>query len=329
MINIGGMHTGAPLTLASGPTKLPPRRSTSILNFGTKLECPVGWCQGGSLAGSRSQDCRINIETPCLTAMDMVKCSRGVTIQSFAFSLSKPSTYFYLPPRPEGPISSTLAPPRPRSFISPATQPIMSAPPNVLLFATGSVATIKLQPLVTSLLQHRLNLRVIVSPSAERFLSAIDLALLTSVVTVYRNEDEWAQPWTRGDPVLHIELRKWADLLLIAPLSANSLARMAGGLCDGLGLSVVRAWDTTATVAAPEGGVARRKMILVAPAMNTQMYLHPLTEEHLTKLRSWAWIRVLPPVEKLLACGDLGVGGMMEVANIVGNVVGELGLDIP
>ncbi|KAI5850089.1 hypothetical protein BZA05DRAFT_338721 [Tricharina praecox] len=196
----------------------------------------------------------------------------------------------------------------------------MSSAPNVLLFATGSVATIKLPQLVTSLLAHRLSLRVIISPSAERFLSAGDLTALSSAVPVYRNEDEWAQPWQRGDPVLHIELRKWADLLLIAPLSANSLARMAGGLCDGLGLSVVRAWD---------GVARRRKMILVAPAMNTQMYLHPLTEEQLAKLRSWGWINVLPPVQKLLACGDMGIGGMMEVADIVAHVVAELGLDTP
>lgn len=223
-------------------------------------------------------------------------------------------------------------------YNSSATQTIiMSSAPNVLLFATGSVATIKLPQLVTSLLAHRLSLRVIISPSAERFLSAGDLTALSSAVPVYRNEDEWAQPWQRGDPVLHIELRKWADLLLIAPLSANSLARMAGGLCDGLGLSVVRAWDVTATVAAREeeqeqeqkGVARRRKMILVAPAMNTQMYLHPLTEEQLAKLRSWGWINVLPPVQKLLACGDMGIGGMMEVADIVAHVVAELGLDTP
>lgn len=77
---------------------------------------------------------------------------------------------------------------------------------------------------------------------------------------------------------------------------------------------------TTATVAAAEGSAARRKVILVAPAMNTQVYLHPLIEEQLTKLRSWGWIRVLSFVERLLVCGDLGVGGMMVVADIVGNV---------
>lgn len=88
---------------------------------------------------------------------------------------------------------------------------------------------------------------------------------------------------------------------------------MAGGLCDGLGLSVVRAWST-----------GSGKKILVAPAMNTQMYLHPLTEQHSSILRTWKWVEILDPVSKLLACGDLGVGAMMEVEDIVERVVGAL-----
>jgi len=213
--------------------------------------------------------------------------------------------------------------------------------PNVLLLATGSVATIKLPLLVTLLLQYPLNLRVILTPTAERFLSVSDVSSIASQVQLYRNEDEWAKPWARGDPVLHIELRKWADLMLIAPLSANTLASMAAGLCNGLGMSVVRAWDTTDSMGDRGGGMGeavgggtvarraggRRKMILVAPAMNTQMYLHPLTEQHLDVLRNWQWVDILSPVEKTLACGDIGVGGMMEVPQIVDNVVSILALD--
>jgi phosphopantothenoylcysteine decarboxylase len=219
---------------------------------------------------------------------------------------------------------------------APAAYAYNPAYPNILLFATGSVATIKLPLLVDTLLKYPVNLIVILSPTARRFLTDTTLDALSRVVKLYTNEDEWLQPWNRGDPVLHIELRKWADMLLIAPLSAHSLASMAGGLCAGLGLSVVRAWDTTAKVG--DRGVTttgseekkmlgKRKMILVAPAMNTQMYLHPLTEEHLAKLREWGWVRILKPVEKLLACGDLGVGGMMEVPDIVAAVLEELGLD--
>ncbi|KAI5783541.1 phosphopantothenoylcysteine decarboxylase [Geopyxis carbonaria] len=241
----------------------------------------------------------------------------------------------------------------------------MSHHPNVLLLATGSVATIKLPQLATQLLTHGLNVQVVLTPTAERFLAPAEVAALEAAVTVWRDADEWARPWTRGDSVLHIELRKWADLLLVAPLSANSLAEMAGGLCAGLGMCVVRAWDTRGRVgdrgadgvvvagaaagsveedegwraavaslgelAEEEGrrnveGQRGRKMILVAPAMNTHMYLHPLTEQHLAVLRSWGWVRVLEPVEKTLACGDVGVGGMMEVETIVERVLAQLGI---
>lgn len=207
--------------------------------------------------------------------------------------------------------------------------------PNVLLLATGSVATIKL-PLLVSLLQEQpLNVQVILTPSAERFLPPDVQQALAARVKVWRNEDEWARPWARGDSVLHIELRKWADLMLIAPLSANSLGAIASGLCNGLGLSVVRAWDTTGCVGnrAPGGTqpaeqTAQPKLILVAPAMNTQMFLHPLTAQQLAVLESWHWFEVLRPIEKALACGDVGVGAMCEPQQLVNTVLVRLGLAV-
>ena len=76
-----------------------------------------------------------------------------------------------------------------------------------------------------------------------------------------------------GDPVAHIELRRWADALVIAPLSANTLAKAAAGMADGLLTCVLRAWDWN-------------KPALLAPAMNTAMWESPLTEAHLGA-RSW------------------------------------------
>jgi len=211
---------------------------------------------------------------------------------------------------------------------------------NLLVFATGSVATVKLPLLVDLLLQRPLNVQVIVTPTAERFLSPQELQSIASKVHIWRNDDEWAFRWTRGDPVLHIELRKWADMMLIAPLSANSLAAIASGLSNGLGLSIIRAWDTTGFVGDRSPGTLGqqqlevtdgvgsqnkpKKKILVAPAMNTQMYIHPLTDQQLSILETWGWFKILKPVEKMLACGDIGVGGMMEVEQIVDNVSQEL-----
>src|SRR5262245_20486764 len=74
--------------------------------------------------------------------------------------------------------------------------------------------------------------------------------------------------YQRDDPVLHIELRRWADLLVIAPLDANTLAKLAYGLSDNLLTCLYRAWD-------------RRRPIVLAPAMNTFMWENPLTDRHL------------------------------------------------
>lgn len=177
---------------------------------------------------------------------------------------------------------------------------------NVLIGCTGSVATIKL-PLLVQKLQETIPtvaIKVIVTQHAEHFFSAADLP---KEVPVLRDQDEWDSWKGRGDPVLHIELGKWADLFVIAPLDANSLAKMAGGLCDNLLLCTARAWDL--------GG----KPFFFAPAMNTRMWEHPVTGQQVQVLRSWG-LREIPCVAKTLMCGDTGQGAMAEVDTIVGTV---------
>src|SRR5205814_1321206 len=90
------------------------------------------------------------------------------------------------------------------------------------------------------------------------------------------DEDEWpgrsaGRHYQRDDPVLHIELRRWAELLVIAPLDANTLAKLAQGLCDNCLTCVWRAWDPG-------------RPVVLAPAMNTLMWEHPLTARHLRQL---------------------------------------------
>ncbi|KAK4549710.1 hypothetical protein LTR36_005011 [Oleoguttula mirabilis] len=207
---------------------------------------------------------------------------------------------------------------------------------HLLLAATGSVATIKIPNIVEALAKYdNLSIRILLSESASKFLQGqsfeqpclATIAKMKNVDGIYHDEDEWRKPWVRGDSILHIELRRWADLMVIAPLSANSLAKLALGLSDNLISSVVRAWDATGMIDQARPGVPLpydgKKGIIVAPAMNTAMWHHPLTAEHMRRLsETWSvdnggWFEVLRPIEKELACGDTGSGAMHDWKLIV------------
>ena len=113
----------------------------------------------------------------------------------------------------------------------------------------------------------------------------------------------------------------WAHLLVIAPMSANLLAKVTAGLCDNLLTNVIRVWDTTITTvttatSSPSSSSAAAT-IIVAPSMNDRMFTHPLTAKQLATLDEWKWFEVLPAQVKLLACGDVGQGGMCEWSEIV------------
>ncbi|XP_078189846.1 phosphopantothenoylcysteine decarboxylase isoform X4 [Callithrix jacchus] len=110
----------------------------------------------------------------------------------------------------------------------------------------------------------------------------------------------------RSDPVLHIDLRRWADLLLVAPLDANTLGKVASGICDNLLTCIIRAWD-------------RSKPLIFCPAMNTAMWEHPITAQQVDQLKAFGYVEI-PCVAKKLVCGDKGLGAMAEVGTIVDKV---------
>ncbi|MCS7167207.1 MAG: flavoprotein [Gemmatales bacterium] len=210
---------------------------------------------------------------------------------------------------------------------------------KIILGVTGSVAAIRTPVLFETLTQRGHEVRVVVTESAEYFW---DASVLPGG-SILRDADEWprrrlGQVYQRDDPILHIELRRWADLLLVAPLDAHTLAKFALGLCDNLLTCIYRAWH-------------RERPIVLAPAMNTAMWEHPATLRHLSQLLAdhavspWndAWtavteatalchhinqacpkLRVLAPVVKRLACGDEGLGAMVEVSTIVSAVEAAL-----
>lgn len=194
---------------------------------------------------------------------------------------------------------------------------------KVLLGVTGSVAAIYTRELFGELRAASHDVKVVATKSACYFFDPDSIADTGAgydrdVITL--DDDEWpGGQYRRGDPVLHIELRRWADLLLIAPLDANTLAKFALGLADNCLTCVYRAWDRT-------------RPMVIAPAMNTLMWEHPATIRHLRQLaddmgaaaplgqslpdlvewinRQTGPLRIVPPVTKRLACDDVGNGAM-------------------
>lgn len=196
---------------------------------------------------------------------------------------------------------------------------------RIILGATGSVAAVRVPVLCAALLKQGHEVRVAATEPALYFFDRGDLP---RSVELYRDADEWpGSLYARGDDVLHIELRRWADLLVVAPLDANSLAKFALGLCDNLLTCLFRAWDF-------------EKPAVLAPAMNTLMWDKPATSRHLAQLwldqtgatsppLDWSLetaaehfaarapsLILIPPQSKRLACGDVGMGAMAEAPAI-------------
>ncbi|MFN4260490.1 MAG: flavoprotein [Gemmataceae bacterium] len=205
---------------------------------------------------------------------------------------------------------------------------------NVLLGVTGSVAAIKTPLLFEQLGQAGHRVQIVATNSALYFFDPAAIhpqnpkAPERNPAVVRIDADEWpgaaeGRRYQMGEPVLHIELRRWAELLLIAPLDANTLAKLANGLSDNCLTCVWRAWDPN-------------RPVVLAPAMNTLMWDHPLTVRHLRQLvedhgpprlerdELIAWInrhhprlRIVPPQSKRLACGDVGMGALADLAEIM------------
>lgn len=197
--------------------------------------------------------------------------------------------------------------------------------PRVLVGASGSVATVKVPEIATRLAEVA-EVCVVLTKSAEFFLqrakdydAAAHAKFCTAMqlpddeqgkITIVRDHDEWEAWDVVGDSVRHIELKDWADVMLLAPLSANTLGKLANGLADNLLTCIARAWITT-------------KPFLFAPAMNTDMWSHPITARQLRLLNELGY-KMIPPVEKKLACGVVGNGGLATVDSIVAFTLDQL-----
>jgi phosphopantothenoylcysteine decarboxylase/phosphopantothenate--cysteine ligase len=167
---------------------------------------------------------------------------------------------------------------------------------NIVLGVSGGIAAYKAPELVRRLRDIGADVRVILTPNAARFVSPLALAAVSNHGVIL---EQWGDPEKGG--VDHIALARWAELLLIAPATANVLAKLAVGLAD----------DALTTYA-----LAHRTEILVAPAMNTHMLAHPTVQQNIATLRARG-VGIIEPVNGLLACGEEGAGKMPDVPELV------------
>jgi len=175
---------------------------------------------------------------------------------------------------------------------------------RVVLGISGGIAAYKTPDLVRRLRDIGADVRVVMTPNAARFVTPLALATVSEHGVIV---EQWGDPERGG--VDHVELARWAELLLIAPATANVLAKLATGIAD----------DALTTYA-----LAHRAAVVVAPAMNTFMLQHPTVQQNLAALRARGVV-VLDPDSGLLACGDEGAGRMPDPPAIAEFVKHHLG----
>ncbi|RYY58712.1 MAG: bifunctional phosphopantothenoylcysteine decarboxylase/phosphopantothenate--cysteine ligase CoaBC, partial [Chitinophagaceae bacterium] len=173
---------------------------------------------------------------------------------------------------------------------------------KILLGITGSIAAYKSVFLVRLLIKEGAEVRIIMTSAAKDFITPLTLSTLSKNPVLSELFDE--QSWSN-----HVMLGRWADVMLIAPLSVNTLAKMAGGQCDNLLLA------TWLSATCP---------VVLAPAMDEDMWHHPATKINLDKLKTYG--NLLIPVDKgELASGLFGDGRMAEPEAIVEYLVKSFG----
>ena len=160
---------------------------------------------------------------------------------------------------------------------------------NVLIGVSGSIAIYKTCELIRLFIKRGDNVKVVMTPSSEKFITPLTFESLTRNKVLTSNSESWAG----GEN--HIDYAKWADIFIIAPATANTLNKAYRGIADNLLLQTYLA--TTAPT-------------LFAPAANTNMYLHPSTQEAIQNLNC------IEANSGLLACGDEGIGKMAEPEEI-------------
>lgn len=162
---------------------------------------------------------------------------------------------------------------------------------KILFILTGSIACYKACQVLSRLVQAGHEVQVVASPAALQFVGNATFEGLTGKSTI-------SDLYAKGNVMDHIHLMRWADLVVVAPATANYINKIAQGVGDDLLTTLFLAHDFT-------------KPFLIAPAMNTSMYLHPITQASIQRLREIG-IEILETASGVLACGETGLGKLLD-----------------
>lgn len=179
---------------------------------------------------------------------------------------------------------------------------------KIVLAVTGSIAAYKSALLVRLLVKEGAEVRVLMTRSASDFISALTLSTLSGNKVFSDLVDQKENSWNS-----HVELGLWADVMLVAPASANTIAKFAGGICDNIITAVY---------------LSARCPVVIAPAMDEDMWRHPATQSNITRLKSFG-NQIIPVGEGELASGLVGQGRMAEPEEILEYLIKHVAVSSP
>lgn len=173
----------------------------------------------------------------------------------------------------------------------------------VVIGVTGGIAVYKALDVISALRKKDIKVHVIMTESASKFVNPLTFQSISQNMVV---TDMFAEP--KAWEIQHISLAQKADLMLIAPATANVIGKISNGIADDMLSTTV---------------MATKAKVLIAPAMNTNMYQNPIVQNNISKLKDFGY-KFIEPDSGRLACGDIGIGKLADVNTIVERVIEEL-----
>ena len=173
----------------------------------------------------------------------------------------------------------------------------------VVIGVTGGIAVYKALDVISALRKKDIEVHVIMTESASKFVNPLTFQSISQNMVV---TDMFAEP--KAWEIQHISLAQKADLMLIAPATANVIGKISNGIADDMLSTTV---------------MATKAKVLIAPAMNTNMYQNPIVQNNISKLKDFGY-KFIEPASGRLACGDIGIGKLADVNTIVERVIEEL-----